>query len=143
MTTTAILRAVAGVVVAMIVAFVLVVALELFSAVVHPVPADFKETTEEIKEHVARCPQWFPALAVPVWGITALASTWIANRIGGRIAAIIVGLFLVASVVFNVSFLPYPIWFKVACVLAILVGVVLGIRHSAQNVTGETQTPAS
>jgi hypothetical protein len=42
----------------------------------------------------------------------------------------IVGLLLFAAVVFNVSMLPYPIWFKAACLLAIPAAMILGVRRA-------------
>ena len=49
-------RVVAAIAAGMTVAFILVVAVELFSAVVHPVPPDFNGSMEEMRLHVARYP---------------------------------------------------------------------------------------
>ena len=83
-------RVIAGSLAGMLVAFLLLIGVEMLSAIVHPFPADFGGTTEEVCQHVARYPQWVLALAVPAWGLTAFASTWTAARIGGRGAAIFV-----------------------------------------------------
>lgn len=113
------LRFLGGVIGGAIVAFVLVVAVEFFSAIVHPFPEDFGGTPEEMREHVARYPQWVLAVVVFAWGVAAFASTWTANRIGGRGPATVIAALLVAAVVFNVYMLPYPMWFKFTSVLAI------------------------
>ncbi|HEX2518177.1 MAG TPA: hypothetical protein VHK04_01370, partial [Castellaniella sp.] len=55
---------------------------ELFSAVVHPLPEDFGGTTEELCRHVERYPPWVLALVVPAWAVTALVGTWTAKRMG-------------------------------------------------------------
>lgn len=123
-----IFRSVAGIVVGLLVVFVLVVALELIGAVVHPVPADFGGTNEEMCRHVERIPAWFLAVAVPAWAFTALAGTWTARRIGNVWCAAIVGLLLFAALVFNISMLPYPNWFKIASLLAIPAAIDVGGR---------------
>ena len=101
-------RCIGAVVAALLVAFGLVVAVEMFSAVVHPLPADFAGTMEEMCAHVARYPDWVLAVVVVAWGGTALVSTWIAGRFGNRWCAMFVGLLLLAAVTFNISMLPYP-----------------------------------
>ncbi|MGD9720172.1 MAG: hypothetical protein AB7O59_07935 [Pirellulales bacterium] len=128
-----VLRAVGAIVAGMLVAFALVVAVELFGAVVHPVPPDFGGTMEEMCQHVERFPQWVLAVVVPAWAGTAFASTWIAGRLGNRGCALLVGLLLLAALVFNVSMLPYPIWFKIACLIAIPCAVVFGLYLSSRR----------
>lgn len=132
---TTVFRAVGAIVAGMLVAFALVVAMELFSAVVHPLPPDFGGTTEEMCQHVERYPQWVLAVGVLAWAAAAFAGTWIAGRLGNRGCALFVGLLLLTGVIFNVSMLPYPIWFKIACLtvipIAILSGVYLSSRRNA------------
>jgi hypothetical protein len=48
------LRTTRGAVAGVELAFVLVIAVELFSAVVHPVPPGFTGTMDEMRQHVAR-----------------------------------------------------------------------------------------
>jgi hypothetical protein len=50
-----VLRNLAAVCVGMIVAFLLLAGIELLSAVVHPLPADFGGTQAEMCQHVASC----------------------------------------------------------------------------------------
>ncbi len=123
-----VLRALGSVVVGFVLAFALVIAVELFSAVVHPFPADFSGTPEEMCRHVERYPAWVLAVAAAAWVGTTFVSTWVATRLGGRIAGIILGLFLIWAVGFNVSMLPYPLWFKVSTVVGIPVACLIGIR---------------
>lgn len=70
-----VLRAAGGIIAGVLTAFVLIVAVELFGAVVHPVPRDFGGTQEEMCEHVARYPHWVLAVVVVAWAGTALVST--------------------------------------------------------------------
>lgn len=126
-------RTIAGVVIAAMVAFMLVLAVEGFSAVVHPFPDDFAGTEEEVLQHVARYPQWVLAVVVPAWGLTTWLSTWIAKRIGGRLAAWLAGLLLVALLVLNLSLCPYPLWFKGACLVAMPLAIALALRSGKGN----------
>jgi hypothetical protein len=128
-------RVAAAIVVGMIVAFILIVAVELFGAVVHPVPPDFKETMEEMSLHVASYPQWVLALVVPAWAATAFASTWVAGRLGNRYCAWFIGLLLLAALIHNLSMLPYPIWFKILNLVAIPAASLLGDRLSIRSET--------
>lgn len=124
----AVLRTLAAVLAGLLVLATLVVAVELFSAVVHPLPEDFGGTTEEMCQHVERCPHWVLAVVVPAWAVAAFASTWTARRIGNLYSSAIVGLLLLAALVFNVSMLPYSTWFKVANLLVIPIAVFAGSR---------------
>ena len=111
-------------------ALVFVVAVELFGAVVHPVPPGFKGTMEEMCLHVERYPPWVLALVVPAWAGAAFASTWVSGRIGNLASALCIGVLLIAAVVFNVSKLPYASWFKIVILIAVPTAVLLGSRLS-------------
>jgi hypothetical protein len=128
-----IFRCLAAVIAGMVLAFVLVIAIELVSAVIHPVPPDFQGTQAEMCLHVQRYPAWVLALVVPAWGGTTFTGTWVAGRIGNRGCALCVGLLLTAAVVFNVAMLPYPTWFKIATVIAVPAAVFLGSRLSIRR----------
>lgn len=136
----AVLRTLAATLAGLLVLFILVIAVELFSAVVHPLPEDFGGTTEEMCQHVERYPHWVLAVVVPAWAIAAFVSIWTARRIGNLYAFVIVGLLLLAALVFNISMLPYPTWFKIANLLvipaAILAGGCLSMRHKTTG-TGD------
>ena len=119
-------RTLLAVVAGMALAFALVVAVELFSAVVHPMPADFDGN---IPEHVRRYPHWVMGVVVLMWGATAAAATWVASRLGGRLAGIIVALLLAWALIFNLAMLPYVAWFKIAMPAAFAAACLLGIRY--------------
>lgn len=136
-------RVVVAIFAGMLVAFILVVAVELFSAVVHPLPPDFGETVEEMCQHVERYPPWVLAVVVPAWAGTAFAGTWTAGRLGSRGAALFVGLLLLAAVVFNISMLPYPIWFKVANLIVIPLAIVAALYLSSRRKLAAVNTPSA
>ena len=122
-------RGLLAVVAGMGLAFALVVAVEWFSSVVHPLPADFDGN---IPEHVRRYPGWVLAVVVPMWAATAAAAIWVASRIGGRLAGALVTLLLACALAFNLSMLPYVTWFKIAMPAAFFVACLLGIRYGSR-----------
>lgn len=131
------LRTLAAVVAGLLAAFILIVAVEAFSEVVHPMPEGVARTTEEICRHVERYPAWVLAVVVAAWGVTAFAGAWIARTIGNRYAVAIVGLLLLAAVGLNISMLPYPMWFKLANLLVVPIAIILGGRPWA-SIKSET-----
>lgn len=120
------LRIPLAVIAGVVLAFVLVVAVELFSSIVHPFPADFNGN---IPEHVRRYPDWVLAVVVLAWGGTAAAATWLASRIGTRLAGAIVALLLAWALIFNLTQLPYTMWFKVVMFTAFPIACFLGILY--------------
>ena len=127
----------------MVLAFALVVAVEFFSSVVHPFPAGFDGN---IPEHVRRYPDWVLGVVVPMWAVTAAAATWVAARLGGRPAGALVTLLLASALAFNLSMLPYVMWFRIAMPAAFFVACLLGIRHGSRvpsPATGAGAAPGS
>ena len=116
-----------GVVAGIGLAFILVIAVEAFSAVVHPIPADFRGTMDEMCQHVARYPNWVLGVVVILWSATALCGVWIAIRVGNLIAGITVTALLGIAIVFNVTMLPYPLWFKIVMLSCFPLGCLIGI----------------
>lgn len=131
----AVLRTFAAVLAGLLVLFALVVAVELFSAVVHPLPEDFGGTSEEMCRHVERYPHWVLAAVVGLWAAASLASVWTAGRIGNLSSSAIVGLLLLTALGLNVWMLPYPAWFKTATLLVIPVAILAGSRLATRRKT--------
>ena len=116
------------------------VAVEMFGAAVHPFPADFDSSSQQqMMDYVASYPSWILAIVVPVWGLVAWLGTWVAKRIGGTVSALVIGILLVAAVIFNVSMLPYPLWFKVLSVISVVSAVVLAFRKRREAVRADAQ----
>jgi hypothetical protein len=118
-------RNVLAVVLGMGLAFVLVVLVEMFSNVVHPLPAELKGN---IPEHVRRYPDWVLGVVVLAYGVAAAAATWVAARVGSRAAGVVVALLLGWALVFNLSMLPYTLWFKVVMPSVLAGACFAGIR---------------
>lgn len=123
-------RFVIGIVAGLVVTAILVVGVEWLSATVHPLPDGFQGSHEELCRHVEAYPQWVLASAAGAWTCTALAGTWIAGRVGTRLASGVLGALLVAAVAFNLAMLPYPAWFKTACLIAVPLACIAGYRLS-------------
>ncbi len=124
----AVLRNIVAIAAGLVVVLTLVIAVELFSSVVHPLPADFGGTQDEMCQHVERYPPWVLGVVVPLWGFAAFAGAWVARRTGSLASGVIVGLLTIAAVVFNMSMLPYPPWFVNLNLSVIPVAVILGCR---------------
>ena len=123
------IRTVAAIFLGMLTAIVLIVAVELIQSFVYPPPPGFDSSSpEQMSEYVTRIPQWFLAVGVVFWALTACVSTWLARITGNRYASTVVGLLLLAMLVFNIALLPYPVWFKVANLVAIPLAIVAGSR---------------
>jgi hypothetical protein len=131
------LRGIAAIIAGMIMALIFVVAVELFSAVVHPVPPGFRGTMEEMCLHVARYPHWVLALVVLAWAGTAFANMDLEAH-GKSFCGLFIGLLLLAALIFNLSMLPYPIWFKLLNLLAIPAAILLGDRLSNRRAAQDT-----
>jgi hypothetical protein len=121
-----VLRVLVAVLAGMALALALVIAVELFSSVVHPLPADFNGN---MGEHVKRYPDWILGVVVVLWGATSAAATWVGTRVGGRLAGGIVALLLAWALIFNLTMLPYTMWFKVVMFSAFPMACLLGIRY--------------
>lgn len=108
-------RSVGSVFLGLMVAFVLIVAVEGLSAIVHPFPVGVDPSDLEVcKAHVARYPASFLVFAIFAWSGIAFVGSWLATRLGTRrhlSHGLVVGLLLFLAVTFNLSMLPYPIWF--------------------------------
>jgi hypothetical protein len=98
--------------------------------VVHPFPPNFNGN---IPEHVKRYPHWVLEVVVLMWGAAAAAATWVATRLGGRRAGVLVALLLAWALIFNLSMLPYWVWFKVAMYIAFPIACLIGVRFGTRN----------
>jgi hypothetical protein len=89
------------------------VGVEAFSSIVHPFPPDVDPNDyEACMAHVAQYPAWVLAIGAVAWGLTTVASAWLATRLGpgrNRARGVVVGQILLALVVLTMSMLPYPV----------------------------------
>jgi len=146
-----ILRSLFAITFSLVVALALIIAIEIFSAVYHPFPPGLDPSViEDCITHVANYPEWLLALCGVGWILTDFISAWIATRFGtARHPAhgIAIGFLLLLGAGFNMSMLPYPIWFEVGVYLglplATLAAVTLGRGQSSVNAVVDEGTTDS
>ncbi|MGI8981814.1 MAG: hypothetical protein ACR2FY_21500 [Pirellulaceae bacterium] len=126
------LRSIGAVITGLVVAFVLLAGIEVFSNVFHPFPPGVDPTDMEVcKAHVAQYPTSVLAVGATGWGLTVALSTALATRLGmGRHPAhgIVVGLLLYLAAIVNVLMLPYATWFEVFCFVVLPLCIFAGVR---------------
>ena len=111
-------------------AFALIVAIELVSAVIHPMPPGMDPLDKEAcTAFFADYPQWLFGFGAVGWGLTAFTSTWLATRLGAYrhfAHGAAIGTLLFLAVIFNMLMLPYPMWFELTNLVLIPLGIFLG-----------------
>ena len=126
------MRSIGVIIAGLIVAMVLIIAVEVVTAIFHPFPPGADATDHEVVEaHVEKFPHWVLAIAVVGWGVTTFVSAWIATRLGtGRHPAhgIALGSLLLLAAAFNMSMLPYPVWFVVANLLILPLAILGAVK---------------
>jgi hypothetical protein len=70
---------------------------------------------------------------VLAWGATSSAATWVAPRVGNQLAGIIVALLLAWALIFNLTALPYTMWFKLVMFGVFPIACLLGITSGARR----------
>jgi len=113
------MRAVAGGVAGLIVAFVCVQAAEMIVHQLYPFPpgADMHDMTT-IKKFVATLPLTAMLLVLAGWLIGTLLGTFVAAKIGrSRVPAYVVGVLLLCGGIANSFIIPQPVWFTAASVV--------------------------
>ena len=131
MLTTA-LRSIGAILLSLVTALLFAAGLEGLSAILHPWPADFAGTNEEIVRQGETYPTWALALLGGVgWGATMFISVWLATRLGSNrnpIHGYVVGVILIAAAIFNISMLPYPTWFSLLNLVVLPAALYCGVR---------------
>ncbi len=132
-----IIKSVLAVILSIAVAVGLFMMVEGIGSVLHPWPEDFAGTFEEIARHVETTPAWVLALLGGLgYGAIMFICTYIATRVGcdkNPWHGYGVGLFLFAMVVFNMTKLPYPIWFWVLMFVVLPPAAYFGTQSAAKT----------
>src|SRR5262245_235705 len=139
------LRSIGNVLAGLALAFVFVVAAEVVGSIFHPFPPDVDPTDlEACKAHVARFPTWVLAVGAAIWVAAPLFGSWLATLLGSArhpAHGIVVGVILLSLAGFNMSMLPYPIWFPIVIVLTFPLATILGIRLAKAPPTSPASIP--
>jgi hypothetical protein len=127
-----VLRSIGSVIAGLVLAFVFIIAAEVFSSIFHPWPPGVDTSDFEVcKAHVARYPTWVLAGGAVIWAAAPFSGSWLATSLGTfrhPAHGLVVGGVLLALAGFNMAMLPYPIWFPIVILIAFPLGTILGIR---------------
>jgi hypothetical protein len=118
------LRTILGIVAGVVLAFVVIMALEMVSFVAFPPPAGLDPADpEDVKRIAAAAPMAAKVWVVFCWFAGALAGGWLARRLSrtGWAGWVIAGLIAVGGIA-NVLMIPHPLWMQIAAVAAPLLG---------------------
>ena len=131
-----ILRNIGAILLSIFVAIMLLAGIEWVGAILHPFPADFAGTREEVMQHVANYPTWGLFIGGIGWAITMFTATWLATRLSSNrhpVYGIGIGLLLLSGAIFNMALLPYPLWFWILCLILLPLGIYFGVRLGTHN----------
>ncbi|MHC9086583.1 hypothetical protein ACYX7E_16345 [Luteimonas sp. RIT-PG2_3] len=112
------LRTVLAILAGLLVAIVLMLAIEWLGMTLFPLPPGTSlQTEEDLVRLMDTAPAAKLALVLLGWCIASVAGSWVAARIARqhrRVAALAVGALILCGVVLNVASLPHPMWMTVA-----------------------------
>ena len=118
------LRTILGIVAGVVVAFVVLMGLEMAGHAAMPPPAGLDPADpEDLKQMVASASTAAKAWVVFAWFAAAVAGGWVARRLTRASWAgwVIAGLIVVGGIA-NIMMIPHPLWMQIAAVVAPLLG---------------------
>ena len=124
------LRTVLGIIAGVLLAFAVLIGLEMAGHAAMPAPAGLDPTDpEDLKQMVAAAPLAAKAWVVFGWFVATLAGGWLARRLSGKGWAgwVIAGLILLGGIA-NIMMIPHPLWMQIAAVAAPLLAGAIVMR---------------
>jgi len=118
------LRTILGIFAGVVVAFVVLMGLEMAGHAVMPPPAGLDPADpEDVKQMVASASMAAKAWVVFAWFAAVLVGGWAARRLSrkGWAGWVIAGLIVLGGVA-NIMMIPHPLWMQIAAVAAPLLG---------------------
>ena len=118
------LRTILGIVAGVVVAFVVLMGLEMAGHAAMPPPAGLDPADpEDLKQMVASASTAAKAWVVFAWFAAAVAGGWLARRLSRASWAgwVIAGLIVVGGIA-NIMMIPHPLWMLIAAVAVPLLG---------------------
>lgn len=135
--TKVILQNVGAILLSILVALLLLAGIEWVGAILHPFPADFAGTREEVMQHVANYPTLILALLGGIgWAIAMVIATWLATRLSSNrhpAFGVGIGLLLLSAAIFNMAMLPYPFWYWILVLIMLPIGIYFGVVLGTHN----------
>jgi len=114
------LRTILGILAGVVLAFVVMMALEMISFVAFPPPAGLDPADpEDVERMMAAAPFAAKVWLVFGWFASAVAGGWLARRLSrtGWAGWVIAGLIVVGGIA-NMMRIPHPLWLQIAAVAA-------------------------
>jgi hypothetical protein len=133
------LRAALAVVAGVVVGFAVVMAVEMLSTMAFPLPEGVDPMDEAaMREVMEDIPAGAMAMVVLAWFLGTIAGVVTAIRLHPmreRWPSYVVAGLLAAATVANLVMLPHPLWMVVAAPLALVAGLMLGLRLAGTPTT--------
>ncbi len=132
-------RAPAGIAAGIVVAFLVVVAVETIGLQIFHQPAGMDPVDpESVRRHMAEIPTGSFVMVLVAWAFGAFTGPMVTRRISGNTptwpARTVVGLFA-AMCVYNLMVVPGPAWMTAGAVLGVGTASFLGLRSGAPQQT--------
>lgn len=105
----------------------LLIGVEMYSAVVHPFPPGFESNSQAIEHHIQNYPVWVLATIIPLWGLIAYTGTWVAIKLGTWGSGYAIAVLMVIALLCCLTMFPYPWWFRLLQPLAVMVAIFIAI----------------
>ena len=118
------LRTILGIVAGVVVAFVVLMGLEMAGHAAMPPPAGLDPADpEDLKQMVASASTAAKAWVVFAWFAAAVAGGWLARRLSrASWAGWVIAALIVVGGIANIMMIPHPLWMQIAAVVAPLLG---------------------
>jgi predicted MFS family arabinose efflux permease len=128
-------RSVLAVLAGIVVAMILMVAVEMLSSHLFPLPPGVDlHSHESIRQHIDQLPIGAFLLVLIAWSVGSFAGSWVAARLAGRarlIHGLVIGAFFLAASIMNMLMIPHPLWMEIASIVALAGFSYLGARLAA------------
>lgn len=125
-----VLRSVGAVIAGLILAALVVAAVEAVASKIYPLPAGVDpHSRDALKVSMAHAPVGALVMVLIAWAAATISGAWLAAKLAGRAQpthGLIVGVILLIAGIANMLMLPHPLWMWVAGILMFLVGGYVG-----------------
>lgn len=121
-----VVRAVVAVVGGIVAAFVVVMAIELVSSTIYPIPSG---DVRAMGEAIANLPAGAFALVLAAWAAGVFLGVWIATRFARSwVAGVLVAVLFLGACIANLMTLPHPVWFSATGIVLVVVSAAVALR---------------
>jgi hypothetical protein len=110
-------RTILGILAGLVVAWLAMTICEFASLFLHRPPAGFDlRDPQALAAHIAAAPLSAMLVVVIGWALAAFVGGWVAARIARHrlVAALVIGVLVLAGVIANNAMIPHPLWMTVA-----------------------------